>query len=34
MTYFGFLLRSLVTPILILLWLTWRDHGRDRGEAT
>ncbi|HXV42708.1 MAG TPA: lycopene cyclase domain-containing protein [Anaerolineae bacterium] len=28
MTYFGFLLRFLVIPILILLWLTWRDRGR------
>jgi lycopene cyclase domain-containing protein len=28
MTYFGFLLSFLVIPILILLWLTWRDYGR------
>jgi lycopene cyclase domain-containing protein len=28
MAYFGFLLYFLVIPILILLWLTWRDHGR------
>lgn len=28
MTYFGFLLYFLVIPILILLWLTWRDHSR------
>jgi lycopene beta-cyclase len=30
MTYFGFLLRFLVIPILILLWLTWRDRRRSQ----
>jgi lycopene cyclase domain-containing protein len=29
MTYFGFLFRFLVIPILILLYLIWRDTGRD-----
>jgi lycopene beta-cyclase len=28
MTYFGFLLRFLVIPILILFWLIWRDRRR------
>ncbi|MBV7329822.1 lycopene cyclase domain-containing protein [Chloroflexi bacterium TSY] len=28
MTYFGFLLRFLVVPILLLLWLIWRDQNR------
>ncbi|MCX8063193.1 MAG: lycopene cyclase domain-containing protein, partial [Anaerolineales bacterium] len=28
MTYFGFLLRFLVVPIVILLFLTWRDARR------
>ncbi|MEZ4710949.1 MAG: lycopene cyclase domain-containing protein [Caldilineaceae bacterium] len=31
MTYFGFLLRFLVIPILLLLILAWRDHGWRRG---
>ncbi len=30
MTYFGFLLRFLVPPILILALLAWRDHNQGR----
>lgn len=30
MTYFGFLARFLIPPILILAMLTWRDHRRGR----
>jgi lycopene cyclase domain-containing protein len=33
MTYFGFLLRFLVIPILILLWLTWRDSRKGQSRA-
>jgi len=30
MTYFGFLLRFLVPPIVILALLAWRDHAQGR----
>ena len=30
MTYFGFLLRFLVIPIIIFLFITWRDNKNDR----
>lgn len=33
MTYFGFLLYFLVIPILILLWLTWRDQRRGMNQS-
>lgn len=34
MTYFGFLLRFLVVPILVLAALAWADHRRGRGLPT
>jgi lycopene cyclase domain-containing protein len=34
MTYFGFLLRFLVIPILILLWLIWRTQRRGMSHSS